>query len=353
MVTPTPSALDVEHGNNFDAIRIAAALLVLLSHHFALTGQGEPSFLHLHSVGGAAVIVFFIISGYLVTASWVHDPSVPRFLYRRFLRLWPALALVVVVTAYGLGAWVTRLPLVDYWAHRATFDYLSALWMHVRYVLPGVFEDNPYARGVNGSLWTIPIEVRCYLILAFAGLLGLLRRHWLWLLIIAAYMLWFLLRRSADVTGHVHYRHELTAYFLAGSGLCLLQPSWQRHTVRWLAAMAAVSTLALVYDLYYTTLLVAAPLLVLMAGTAATPVFQRAGHWGDPSYGVYLIAFPVQQTVIHFLWPAAGFAGTLAIAATVTVVLAYGSWHAVEKVALRHKPRKPTRRVHESTSPTV
>ena len=73
--------------NNFDAIRIVAAFTVLYSHQFALTGRPEPSFFGLHSWGGLAVIVFFVVSGFLVTGSWYNDPSVLRFGARRVLRL--------------------------------------------------------------------------------------------------------------------------------------------------------------------------------------------------------------------------------------------------------------------------
>ena len=71
-------------GNNFDAIRVVAATMVLYSHHFALTGQMEPSFFGIHSLGGLAVTIFFVLSGYLVNASWQRDPNLWRFGLRRF-----------------------------------------------------------------------------------------------------------------------------------------------------------------------------------------------------------------------------------------------------------------------------
>ena len=67
------------------------------------------------------------------------------------------------------------------------------------------------------------------------------------------------------------------------------------------------------------------PLVLVYVGTRATPVLRRAGRWGDPSYGTYLIAFPVQQTVILFGWPHLGFVGTLAISTGIVLVLAYAS----------------------------
>lgn len=340
MNSTPPAAASPHQGNNFDAIRITAALAVLVSHHFALTAQAEPSFLGLHSWGGVAVIVFFVISGYLVTSSWYNDPSFLRFSQRRILRIWPALTVVVVLTAYGLGAWLTNLPLMEYWTHRATLDYLLTLKMNVHFVLPGVFENNPYARGVNGSLWTIPLEVRCYVVMALAGLLGLMRVRNLWLVLIAAYMVWFLAKGSADVTGKMNYGRELSAFFLAGSALYVLQPRWKSRPIAWILAALSGATALWLGGWRHTALLLLLPILVLYIGTNSTPVIRRFGRWGDPSYGIYLIAYPAQQSVIHFLWPELGFGGTMALATAITVVLAYVSWHCIEKVALKLKPRR-------------
>lgn len=328
------------HYNNFDAIRIVAAFTVLYSHHFALTGRPEPSFFGMHSWGGLAVIVFFVVSGFLVTSSWYNDPNALRFGVRRILRLWPALTTVVVLTAYGLGAWVTSLPLGEYWKHQATLDYLHILKMQIYYVLPGVFEHNPYAFGVNGSLWTIPLEVRCYVVLAVAGLLQLLRWRTVWLGCIALYMAWFITKSSADITGHVHYGRELSAFFLAGSALFLLKEHWERRPVAWLLAVSGLGALLWLAGWHYTATLAALPLLILYAGTRSTPIVRRFGRWGDPSYGAYLLAFPIQQTVIYFLFQKLGFGATLVIATALTYTLAYVSWHVVERPALQFKPHK-------------
>lgn len=340
VVQASGGTVDRSHHNNFDAIRIAAAFAVLYSHQFALTGRPEPSFFGLHSWGGFAVIVFFVVSGFLVTSSWYNDPNVLRFSARRILRLWPALTVVTVLTAYGLGAWVTSLPLHEYWSSRATLDYLNILRMRIYYVLPGVFEHNPYAMGVNGSLWTIPLEVRCYVVLALAGLLRLMRWRSVWLACIALYMAWFITKSSADLTGHVHYGRELSAFFLAGSALFLLREHWEHRPLTWLLALGATAAVLWAFGWRFTATLVFIPLAVIYAGTRSTPVIRRFGRLGDPSYGAYLIAFPVQQTVIHYLYPRFNFITTLLTATALTFVLAYASWHAIEKTALRLKPRR-------------
>jgi len=334
-----PSLSGATHsGNNFDAIRIVAALMVLYSHHHALTGREEPSFFDVHTLGGLAVTIFFVISGYLVMASWQRDPHAGRFALRRFLRIWPALTAVIVVAAYGLGAWVTELPLKDYLSHPLTADYLQGLWMKIRFTLPGVFEHNPYRLSVNGSLWTIPIEVVCYIVLGLAGACGLLRYRAVFLLGAVIFMAWFLIGRNADSTGFVEYRWELGAFFLAGAVLYTLQPQWNRRPARWAAILGLATAVAWIAGWRHAALLIGLPFTVIYAGTRATPVIHRAGRWGDPSYGIYLFAFPVQQTVILYLWPQAGFAGTLALALLVTVALAYASWHLIEKQALKLKP---------------
>ncbi|MDF1484466.1 acyltransferase [Ramlibacter sp. H39-3-26] len=326
-------------GNNFDAIRVVAASMVLISHHYALTGQTEPSFFNIHSLGGLAVTIFFVVSGYLVNASWQRDPNVWRFALRRFLRIWPALTAVLILTAYGLGAWVTELPVKEYLLQRATADYLQGLWMKIHFVLPGVFEHNPSPRGVNGSLWTIPIEVRCYILLGLAGLLGLLKYRPILLLCIALYMTWFIFRSNADLTGVVSYGSELSAFFLMGVAQFTLQPYWSRRPVFWATAISLGTAAAWAVGWRHTALLIGLPFMVIYAGTRATPIIRRAGRWGDPSYGIYLLAFPIQQTVILYKWPNLGFSGTLALAFATTILLSYASWHMVEKQALIFKPR--------------
>jgi len=336
--TQTPARGSSFAGNNFDAIRIVAASVVLISHHYALTGQMEPSFFGIHSYGGMAVAVFFIISGYLVAASWQRDPNFHRFVLRRFLRIWPALTAALLLTAYGLGALVTELPLKDYLTHRATANYLQGLWMKIHFVLPGVFEKNLYPRGVNGSLWTIPIEVRCYIILALAGLVGLLKHRLILLTCIFIYFSWFLARNNADLTGVVHYGRELSAFFLAGTALHTLETNWSRRPGLWAGVIAIATAITWAIDLRHTALLIGLPFFIIYFGTRSTPFIRKAGQWGDPSYGMYLFAFPIQQTIILQLFPSWGFEGTLLLAFFTTTLLAYISWHGLEKQFLKFKP---------------
>ncbi|MBI5810470.1 MAG: hypothetical protein HZB21_04690 [Deltaproteobacteria bacterium] len=83
----------------------------------------------------------------------------------------------------------------------------------------------------------------------------------------------------------------------------------------------------------------AVPYLVLCAAFARVPYLKNFGRHGDFSYGMYVYAFPVQQTLMNF-WPG-GFPlfGFFLAAFTITLFLAILSWSFVEKPALKLKKR--------------
>lgn len=129
--------------NNLDFIRLVSAVAVLYSHQFALLAYAEPSpFLGI-TYGSLGVVIFFTISGYLVTNSWLRDSSVFRFIVRRLLRLMPALILLAVLSIFVLGAWATNFSAVDYFSSPKTWRYLNIIRLAIVYELPGVFHQNP------------------------------------------------------------------------------------------------------------------------------------------------------------------------------------------------------------------
>ena len=174
--------------NNFNLLRILAAYAVLVGHGFPLTiGKTalEPLGASLGmSIGMIAVDVFFMTSGFLVTASLLARKSTVEFVWARVLRIFPALFVMLVLTVFGLGVFFTTLSpssyLLDYWT-RTYFIRGLTLFFGVSYELPGVFATNPYDHVVNGSLWTMPYELRMYVTLAVAwALLSLVPRARSW-----------------------------------------------------------------------------------------------------------------------------------------------------------------------------
>ena len=141
--------------NNFDALRIAAAFSVLLSHQYALCGLKEPVVFGVMSLGTLGVLVFFSISGFLVSQSWRQDPHLARFLAKRWLRIWPGLAAFTVLSACVLGPIVSTLSWRSYYSDVEFYAYFESLKLFtIQYGLPGVFDNNIAPKAVNGSLWT-------------------------------------------------------------------------------------------------------------------------------------------------------------------------------------------------------
>ena len=179
------SELSKGRDNNLHLLRICAALAVLASHSWALaTGNGtlEPlRALTGMSLGSLSVDVFFVASGFLVTASLLTRSNAIDFFWARCLRIYPALMVVILLTVLVLGPALTSLPLRDYLTAYGTRSYLLTNGLMVtdaRYFLPGVFENNPYPGAINGSLWTLPLELRMYAMLLGGWLLLWMTGDW-------------------------------------------------------------------------------------------------------------------------------------------------------------------------------
>ncbi|MFL5817531.1 MAG: acyltransferase family protein [Conexibacter sp.] len=176
--------------NNFDLLRLVGAGLVLFAHSFALTRTTEPlpSFMHL-SWGEVGVVVFFSISGFLIARSWAYDPKPLSFAVKRGLRLMPALVVSLLLTALVLGALASTLSLDAYLENPGTKAYvINNATFQTNYALPGVFGTTPYPSAVNGSLWTLPLELKAYFLVLALGLLGLFGRRRLLMPLVAVFL---------------------------------------------------------------------------------------------------------------------------------------------------------------------
>jgi peptidoglycan/LPS O-acetylase OafA/YrhL len=324
--------------NNFDAIRLFAALLVLVSHQFFLLGRSQPSPTG-NTLGELAVMIFFAISGYLVSESWYRDPHLVRFLMRRLLRLWPALAVATLAIVLA-GAAVTRLPLYEYLGKETWHFIAHNLQLRVAYLLPGVF-DGPGGKAmsaVNGSWWTIALEAKCYLYLAVLGLIGL-RRRWCSVLVLAAVVHLYVQalpgHPQSDPIGSLKLLY--TGFFMTGVCARQFREELFRHRVPALAIGLALFALCLsTGQRGLAQWIVLAPL-TLVAGSWSTPGLRQAGRWGDLSYGIYLYAYFVQQLTVR-LWPGTpGLVGSTLVAMGGTVTVAWCSWNLVEAPALALK----------------
>ena len=331
------------HNNQFDKIRILAALGVIVSHHFSLTGtQGpfwlENRWLNWAFLGGVCVMVFLCISGYLVTRSWCRQPQFGPYLWKRVLRLWPGMLGSVLLCIFFFGLIFTNLPAREFLLSPQTrqflFDNLSLVRENAN--LPGVFMNQGYAGVMNGVYWTIPMEFMCYLVLGALGVLGVLRVPLLVNGLALAYIAGFLVFANYDFTGQIRHWIEYPAFFVAGSWIALHNDWFMRNGKRIL--LIAGPILLILY--FFTPLTATArffliPLFVIYIGNlpAKESWFTRLG---DPSYGIYLYGFPIAQSVIAVA-PKLNFWVSLSLALILAVMAGYASWLLLESRALRLK----------------
>jgi peptidoglycan/LPS O-acetylase OafA/YrhL len=339
--------------NNFNALRLIAAVMVLVSHCFALTNRPEPlASISDESLGELGVSIFFAISGFLIARSWSSDPVLARFAAKRGLRLLPGLIVAVLLTALALGPAVTILSPSGYFGDTGVYRYIveNSVLYTVNGRLPGVFVHNIYPAAVNGSLWTLPVEALAYVAAAVLGVIGALRGRAV-LPVLSFVVLLALstppltitsIETSGPVGGHLGLVLYLGALFNAGLLLYVLRD----HVVlRWdIAAVLLAAWIATANsDWMHPVALLAIPYLVMVLAYRTPRWLSTITRPGDLSYGIYIYAFPAQQLAAYAWGPGLAPGVMLALVALPVYGIALLSWRLIEAPALRLKPGTDSR----------
>lgn len=332
--------------NNLNILRLIGACLVLYGHSFAFLGLNGPVFLSWLPMGPLGVFIFFTISGYLITESWDHDPNLGRFLARRALRIFPALIVCVILTVFLLGPILTTHSYKEYFTDKHTWGYLRNTALYISYYLPGVFENNKYPYAVNGSLWTLPIEFFMYFIVAIAGVIS--RNRWFFAMLAFTFAIITFLWATKTTEMFVVYASDFRQVFICGTyflvGAVFYKFNLQRYFSITLVTTALIAMICLEP---YTNLLqilgwLLLPTVVLAFGFSYSPILNLLTRGGDYSYGIYIYAFPVQQTIVYY-YPDIQLVPYILVCIFLSYFFASLSWHLIEKRALRFKPIKPLR----------
>jgi peptidoglycan/LPS O-acetylase OafA/YrhL len=287
------------------------------------------------------VYAFFAMSGYLVTQSWMRDPCASRFMMRRGLRILPGLAFAIVTSVAIIGPLTTILPETEYFSGRAAWTYLAKVLVYpTQYGLPGVFEHNTFPLVVNGSLWSIRLECGLYLMVAAVGYWGLLRRRST-MMAIAALCVISVAMLMDPFLSRIPFHHQEMILFLNATpfliGASLAQSNLDARAMVLATSILTLATVLLIETpAFKIMLLLTLPFAIVLIGRYGKCDLRR---FGDYSYGIYLFAFPIQQSVIHFLPHVQPIDVTL-IASPITFCCAAVSWHLIEKHALTLKPRR-------------
>ncbi|MGD8234216.1 acyltransferase family protein [Vibrio sp. TRT 1302] len=331
--------------NNFNLIRMLAALAVIFSHSFILANGpkngADPlaSFIGM-PVSGLAVNIFFITSGMLVTKSLLDRDSVVYFLVARALRIFPGLIVAVLFSAFIVGSIATKLNLQDYLLHSDTLSFVSRnIWLFdnvIQYSLPAVFDNIPYKHAVNGSLWTLPWEIYAYASILIVYIVA--RQYKQLVLYIVALFLFSLNVNNAYGFFDVELLHpvylKLLVMFYTGVIFYLLK-DWV--IVSWPVLFISVILCFIISD--YKIYKVISPFFLTYWTICFAYLIKgwvlRYNRLGDLSYGAYIYAFPIQQILVYFFSPT-GWDLFFASTAT-TLVFAYFSWNVIEKRCMKYR----------------
>ncbi|MET3911287.1 peptidoglycan/LPS O-acetylase OafA/YrhL [Bradyrhizobium sp. S3.3.6] len=327
----------------FDFLRITLAIAVILWHSVAVSyGPAAEQWFYggpLKPLVWFVIPAFFALSGFLVAGSLERN-DLPSFVTLRVIRIFPALTAEVLISAILIGPIFTDLALAQYFTDPDFFRYFLNMIGYIHFHLPGVFSELPVPNVVNSQLWTVPHELECYLAISAAALIGLTKRHRLFLLavlfVIAALTLRDVLSGKPGSPAAPPGRMLVLAFLC---GVALFLNRIRIASSHWLFLVSAVGfvvcvlastrageTLAAFFIAYVTVYL---GLLNFSTG----PITKIA----DYSYGVYLYGFPVQQSVAqlmpdHRIWYI-NFWLSLAL----TFVFAVTSWHLLESKVMARK----------------
>ena len=340
--TKAPPNAKTDHFAGFDGIRLVAAIAVILSHAFVIAGGTNEDGLLIQLLGGRKVLgvlgdygvaTFFIISGFLLSRSLRSNPSIVTYAVNRTLRIVPAFAVCILVSAFVIGPIGTGLPLSAYFSSSAPWTFVGhALNGFTDWSLPGVFAyDGELAKQVNGSLWSLRYEALSYVFLLLVWTACRSATLATWVVVAVAIGTW----TSPFVTAHVLGLAYTLPYFAGG---VLMQWVHARYGTNRTMAVASAFLLVMagVFHLQTQAFAVLGAYLVVFFGERQNPGSKLAGKIGDCSYGLYLYGWPVEQLLRQLTGttdPMFLFVTALAL----TWTLAFLSCHFIERPAMKHR----------------
>ena len=337
--------------NALNTMRLVLAAMVILGHA-AIVGGYPFSYATITLLGEVPVDGFFAISGFLMARSWYRSPLLGRELWHRFLRIFPAFWVALVMVAFVLapiGVSIQGYGLGEYWSASAgPWDYLArnfTLWIGQEGIA-GTPSGVPFPGQWDAPLWSLYWEFLAYLLLAVLGALGVIRQQ-RWVVPVLAAVLWVMtIWRSAIPGVREEYFSAFAAdviprlflMFLLGASLYLFAEKVPMHPL--LAASSALLVAAGLFSGWEYRVIAALPMAYLVFWLGAR-LPLRVGMRTDISYGMYIYAFPIQQILVIAGWSAVGWWASAGLAVALTLPLAWLSWTVVERPALRFKNWTP------------
>jgi peptidoglycan/LPS O-acetylase OafA/YrhL len=328
------------HDNNLNLVRFCLATFVIFSHSFPLSkGEGytDPfKDVAEFSLGDMAVNAFFVVSGFLVTGSLVRSNSLRQYALARLARIYPGLFLSIFFCVFLVGLLQTTLSTHEYLTDKLTRNFLvkNSLLIptKMQFTLPGVFDGLPYSSIVNGSLWTLPYEISMYVVIAILGLIGVLKNR-----LIAGVLLSTPVIIYATSIAESHAL-RFAAFAAIGILVFIFSTNIPLSNSTCLVAIVLVCV-SLTFGMAKVSQVILCGYIVLWLGYVPNGAIRWFNSLGDYSYGMYIYAYPIQQTLVQNfqgISPLELFVSSFALTLPVAIV----SWHLVEHKALQWAKKK-------------
>lgn len=334
--------------NNFTLLRLIFAFAVLIGHSYPIAGQGSDPLSRLLLpytwIGDIAVCGFFAISGFLVTGSIVKRGYL-SFTVSRALRLYPAIIAYSLIAVFVIGPLGAKVPPAEYFQAPPWYNFLNIPLWQWNYNLPFVFPDNPLPGATNGSTWTLPAELRCYVLIFFLGFFGVFdSRGRANALLLSLLVLIEIDYSTIPMFGASKNFASPLTFFIVGA---LFWVNRRFVPMIWpLAAVAAMAPIAAIEAGVYHYVFPPCVVYLIFMFVYRLPTID-VDRFGDISYGLYIYAWPIQQLVWR---PGQSAPMNILLATLVLLPLAYFSWRCVEEPALRLRKLIPRA---EAVTPSI
>jgi peptidoglycan/LPS O-acetylase OafA/YrhL len=332
--------------NNFDLIRLIAASLVIFSHAFGICGMEDPVLRFTGTLAGGqvAVYIFFLISGYLITASWLRRPELIPFFEKRILRIYPALITVLLLSIFVFGPLITQLSLRDYFSNPTTYTYLInlSLWK-MQYALPGIYIDGKELF-FNYPLWTLFFEFIMYISVALFGISGIISNDRKKIFICWILFILFVIMDSIGIPKEI-FILKISAFnfvrffifFYSGSLYYIYLKDKKPDVILvLLLILAAIITRKMIFFNVFSMLAIISTVF-WFAFLKIHPLNFIISR-GDFSYGIYIYG-SIVQNFIHYYLGCIPLAIKIPLSILLTFPFAIFSWKMIESKALKLKLR--------------
>ena len=290
---------------NLHFIRFIAAILVIMSHSFALSvGDFDNEWFYVATnkqitMGAFAVGILFFYSGFLIMRSLEKNPKVLEFIVGRCVRIFPVLIVVVLLTILVVGPIATSYSLTEYFSNSGTYEYFLNCIFILKHTLPGVFENNIYTATINGALWTLPVEFVCYILCLIGYKIKILTPKIMWLtvpiVVLGSWGVCFLAEKwNIEMLTTVLFP---VVCFYVGVLLCVYKKRIVLDVRIFVACLILFGVSILTGMMKIGFVLFFLYVLIYLAfGIRSMP--GKVYKLGNYSYAMYLCGFPIQQLII-------------------------------------------------------